>query len=160
ENLDDGHGHVPADVIPGGIPRHELLRRVAGIAVPVSEGLALRGHLRDHGDIALLRLDLREAAALVLTPPRGPAPSRPVPIDPIRTSSRASTTMNARWRLRPHDRDRILALSRSSGLSPLVAQLLINRGIEDPRRAVAFLEARMGNLHDPELLPGAAEAAA
>src|SRR5438094_709628 len=64
-------------------------------------------------------------------------------------------TRNPRWRLRPHDPARILALSRGSGLSPLVAQLLINRGIDDPRRATSFLEARMGSLHDPELLPGA-----
>jgi single-stranded-DNA-specific exonuclease len=67
--------------------------------------------------------------------------------------------MNARWRLRPHDPARMLALSRGSGLSPLVAQILINRGIDDPRRALAFLEARLGSLHDPELLPGAVEAA-
>ena len=56
-------------------------------------------------------------------------------------------------------RTRIRELSRRSGLSPLVAQLLLNRGIEDPTVAVAFLEARLGSLHDPELLPGAVEAA-
>jgi single-stranded-DNA-specific exonuclease len=67
--------------------------------------------------------------------------------------------MNARWRLKPHDPDRILALSRAAGISPLVAGLLLNRGIADPARAVAFLEARMGSLHDPELISGAAEAA-
>ncbi len=67
--------------------------------------------------------------------------------------------MNARWRVRPHDATRILDLSRKSGLSPLLAQLLLNRGIDDPKRATAFLEARMGSLHDPELLPGAVEAA-
>ena len=62
---------------------------------------------------------------------------------------------NARWRLKPHDTGRIESLSREARLSPLVAQLLINRGIEEPARAVAFLEAKMGSLHDPELLPGA-----
>jgi single-stranded-DNA-specific exonuclease len=67
--------------------------------------------------------------------------------------------MNARWRLRPHEPGRILSLSRGAGISPLLAQLLINRGIEDPGRAVAFLEARLGSLHDPELLPGAVAAA-
>jgi single-stranded-DNA-specific exonuclease len=67
--------------------------------------------------------------------------------------------MNAHWRLRPHEPGRILALSRRAGISPLVAQLLINRGIEQPERAVAFLEARLGSLHDPELLPGAVQAA-
>ena len=42
-------------------------------------------------------------------------------------------------------------------ISPLVAQLLINRGIDDPGRALAFLAAKLGTLHDPELLPGAME---
>jgi single-stranded-DNA-specific exonuclease len=67
--------------------------------------------------------------------------------------------MNARWRIKPHDPDRILSLSRQARISPLVAQLLLNRGIEDPVRARAFLDARLGSLHDPELIPGAAEAA-
>ncbi len=67
--------------------------------------------------------------------------------------------MHASWSLRPHDQGRILSLSRSAGISALVAQLLISRGIEDTATAVQFLEARMGSLHDPELLPGAAAAA-
>jgi single-stranded-DNA-specific exonuclease len=69
------------------------------------------------------------------------------------------STMNPRWRLRPHDPERITALSRAARVSPLVAQLLINRGIDEPERAVAFLQARLASLNDPELLPGAAEAA-
>ena len=64
--------------------------------------------------------------------------------------------MNDRWQLRPHDRSRIESLSRGAGISPLTASLLINRGIDDPARARAFLDTRMGTLHDPELLPGAA----
>ncbi len=67
--------------------------------------------------------------------------------------------MNARWRLRPHDESRIRELSGRSGLPPLVAQILLNRGVDDPARAVAFLDARMGSLHDPELMPGAVQAA-
>jgi single-stranded-DNA-specific exonuclease len=67
--------------------------------------------------------------------------------------------MNARWRLRPHDPGRIARLSHSARISPLVAQLLINRGIDDPARAVAFLSAKLGMLHDPDLLPGAVLAA-
>lgn len=67
--------------------------------------------------------------------------------------------MNAHWRIQPHDRAGIDRLSRGAGISPLVAQLLINRGIEDPARARAFLDARLGDLHDPELLPGAVAAA-
>ncbi len=67
--------------------------------------------------------------------------------------------MNTRWRIKPHEPDRILGLSRSARISPLVAQLLINRGIDDPVRALAFLSAKLGTLHDPELLPGAIGAA-
>src|ERR1700692_3588727 len=66
---------------------------------------------------------------------------------------------NARWRMMPHDSGRIDSLGRGARIAPLVAQLLINRGIEDPSRAVAFLEAKMGSLHDPELLPGTVDAA-
>jgi single-stranded-DNA-specific exonuclease len=67
--------------------------------------------------------------------------------------------MKAGWRLRPHDEATIRELSRRSGLSPLVSQILLNRGIDDPVLAVAFLEAKMSSLHDPELLPGAVQAA-
>lgn len=67
--------------------------------------------------------------------------------------------MNARWRLRPHDESGIRELSRQSGLSPLVSQVLLNRGVTDPARARSFLEAKLSSLHDPELLPGATEAA-
>jgi single-stranded-DNA-specific exonuclease len=67
--------------------------------------------------------------------------------------------MNAHWRIKPHDPARIQSLSRGAGISPLVAQLLLNRGIDDPKRARAFLEARLGSLFDPELLPGAVDAA-
>jgi single-stranded-DNA-specific exonuclease len=67
--------------------------------------------------------------------------------------------MNPRWRLRPHDTEQIMALSRAAGISPLVAQLLINRGISDPGRAVVFLQAKLGALNDPECLPGVVEAA-
>ena len=52
--------------------------------------------------------------------------------------------MNARWRIKPHDPAGIESLSRGAAISPLVAQLLLNRGIDDPVRARAFLEARLG----------------
>jgi single-stranded-DNA-specific exonuclease len=67
--------------------------------------------------------------------------------------------MNARWRIKPHDAVRIQSLSHGAGISPLLAQLLVNRGIEDPVRARAFLDARLGSLIDPELIPGAVDAA-
>jgi single-stranded-DNA-specific exonuclease len=67
--------------------------------------------------------------------------------------------MTPHWRLRPHDPDAIAALSRGAGVHELVAHLLVNRGITEPSRARAFLDARRDGLHDPALLPGATEAA-
>jgi single-stranded-DNA-specific exonuclease len=67
--------------------------------------------------------------------------------------------MSAQWRLRPHDRDAITGLAGATGLHPLVAHLLLNRGIRDAGAATRFLEAKRNSFHDPELLPGAAEAA-
>jgi single-stranded-DNA-specific exonuclease len=64
-----------------------------------------------------------------------------------------------RWRLRPHEPERIAALSQGAGVAPLIAQLLLNRGIDEPATAREFLDARLTHLHDPATLPGAAEAA-
>jgi single-stranded-DNA-specific exonuclease len=67
--------------------------------------------------------------------------------------------MTARWRLLPHDAARIAAFSHEAHVTPLVAQLLMNRGIDDPERANAYLQAKLVTLHDPDSLPGATEAA-
>jgi single-stranded-DNA-specific exonuclease len=67
--------------------------------------------------------------------------------------------MSMRWRLLPFDSDRIASLSRSAGISPLTAQLLINRGVDAADLAVAFLEAKLSQLNDPESLPGVVDAA-
>ncbi|WZO96316.1 single-stranded-DNA-specific exonuclease RecJ [Isosphaeraceae bacterium EP7] len=64
-----------------------------------------------------------------------------------------------RWRFRPFDRGPIEELARESGLPPLLAHLLWNRGIRDAITASEFLEAKMKGLHDPESLPGIVEAA-
>src|SRR3954453_5213215 len=65
----------------------------------------------------------------------------------------------ARWRLRPYDAARVQDLSREAGLPSLVAPLLLNRGIRDAGGVSTFLDCRLNQLHDPELLPGAVEAA-
>ena len=64
-----------------------------------------------------------------------------------------------RWRYRPFDGARIAEFARTVNVAPLTAQLLINRGVETSALAEAFLDPRMGRLHDPETLPGAVEAA-
>jgi len=67
--------------------------------------------------------------------------------------------MPKRWRIHPHDPDRIAWLRRAAGIPDVVAQLLICRGICDPDVARDFLAPKLSNLRDPALLPGCAEAA-
>jgi single-stranded-DNA-specific exonuclease len=67
--------------------------------------------------------------------------------------------MSKRWRIHAHDPERIASLTRSAGIPPVVAQLLICRGMEDSSTARVFLDPKLTDLHDPELLPGCAEAA-
>ncbi len=55
------------------------------------------------------------------------------------------------WRLRrpsPHASN----LANETGITPLQAQLLINRGITDPSSALSFLSPRLSDLTDPMLL--------
>jgi single-stranded-DNA-specific exonuclease len=61
--------------------------------------------------------------------------------------------------LLPHNPDAIERLAARLRLSPIVAQLLLNRGITDPEAAQRFLQAPLSGLHPPESLPGAAQAA-
>jgi single-stranded-DNA-specific exonuclease len=64
-----------------------------------------------------------------------------------------------RWRFRPHDAARIAFLERSAAVSPVVAQLLLGRGIADPAQARVFIESKLSGLREPELLPGLTDAA-
>ncbi len=64
-----------------------------------------------------------------------------------------------RWRIRPHDSERISFLERAAGVAPVVAQMLLCRGIEDPDIAREFLSAKLTSLRDPHDLPGATAAA-
>jgi single-stranded-DNA-specific exonuclease len=66
---------------------------------------------------------------------------------------------NKRWRFQPHDADRIARLEQAAGVPPIVAQLLIGRGVYEADAARTFLDAKLTGLRDPDLLPGAAEAA-
>lgn len=63
------------------------------------------------------------------------------------------------WHLLPHDRGAVERLARDAAVPPVVAQLLLNRGIGDAEQAKRFLHAPFKGLHDPCLLPGAAAAA-
>lgn len=63
------------------------------------------------------------------------------------------------WRLLPHDRDAVQRLASSLSVSPLVAQLLLNRGVSAGDQARRFLDAPLSSLHPPESLPGLSDAA-
>jgi single-stranded-DNA-specific exonuclease len=63
------------------------------------------------------------------------------------------------WKLPLHDAAQIAALSRELRVPAVLAQLLLSRGITEPREARSFLHASLMGLHDPSLLPGAAVAA-
>jgi single-stranded-DNA-specific exonuclease len=67
--------------------------------------------------------------------------------------------MPKRWRIASHDPARVAALGRAAGIPAVVAQLLIGRGISDPDGARQFLDVKLSGLRDPELLPGAMQAA-
>jgi single-stranded-DNA-specific exonuclease len=58
------------------------------------------------------------------------------------------------WTLLPHDRAAIERLAQSLRVSPIVAQLLLNRRVAEPAQAERFLHCPLKGLHEPEQLPG------
>lgn len=63
------------------------------------------------------------------------------------------TLKQYRWKLRPAvDEAGPQSLTQSLGVSPIVAQLLCQRGFGEIDSARAFLEPRMSSLHDPAAL--------
>jgi single-stranded-DNA-specific exonuclease len=63
------------------------------------------------------------------------------------------------WRYHPHDAERIGHMERSAGVSPIIAQLLVARGVTCPDAARQFLDPKLTALRDPETLPGVPQAA-
>jgi len=57
------------------------------------------------------------------------------------------------WSICPAD-GRAKALAESLGVSPLLAQVLVNRGITDVRAGHAFLRPKLNELISPEKMPG------
>lgn len=62
--------------------------------------------------------------------------------------------MGKRWKIIPHDGKGIDELSKRANVSPLIAKILLARGVVDPQHISTFLEAKLDQLRDPELLPG------
>lgn len=63
------------------------------------------------------------------------------------------------WRLIPSDPDATNRLAAAIQVSPVVAQLLLNRGVTEPAAARRFLDAPLSGLHPPSLLPDVPAAA-
>lgn len=57
------------------------------------------------------------------------------------------------WRLLPANPDDANRLAKGAKVSPVVAQLLLNRGIRDAAAAQQFLNASLASLHAPASLP-------
>lgn len=68
--------------------------------------------------------------------------------------------MQKSWRILPHDSGRVESLMRSAGVPPVVAQLLVSRGVYRADDARLFLESKLTGLRDPMELPGVPEASA
>ncbi len=56
------------------------------------------------------------------------------------------------WILREHHPASATLLSEELGLQPLIAQILVSRGIEKPEAADMFFSARLEDLHSPYLM--------
>jgi len=67
--------------------------------------------------------------------------------------------MAKKWTFHPHDAALIRRLSSQLQVSPLLAQVLIARGLGDSEGAKSFLNAKLSDLNDPALLPGVERAA-
>jgi single-stranded-DNA-specific exonuclease len=66
---------------------------------------------------------------------------------------------NKRWRFQLHDAERVSRLEQLACVPPIVAQLLLARGVYEAEAARTFLDAKLTGLRDPGLLPGATDAA-
>ncbi|RPI25302.1 MAG: single-stranded-DNA-specific exonuclease RecJ [Acidobacteria bacterium] len=60
--------------------------------------------------------------------------------------------MQLRWDVLTAPADRVHALAAELGISELTARLLVNRGLENPEEASAFLCTSLAGLHDPHLM--------
>ncbi len=76
--------------------------------------------------------------------------SRPAP---LRSQSKLDSFRKKQWAIRPPD-DRSAELAQSLKVSPVLGQVLINRGITDAQSASAFLRPKLTQLIDPAQMPG------
>lgn len=75
-------------------------------------------------------------------------PESPAPSVPAASASRQRLP-NQRWHIAAADAEVAIALAEATGLSPLLAQVLVNRGITTPSVAQAFLDPESVQLPSP-----------
>ena len=56
------------------------------------------------------------------------------------------------WHIKPCDESFVTTLIKKTGLSPLIARLLVLRGISVPEQAEEFLTPSLARMPDPSLL--------
>jgi len=72
---------------------------------------------------------------------------------PVRGESKLDSYCKKQWAVRPPD-GRTAQLAKSLKVSPLLAQVLINRGITDAQTGFVFLRPKLTQLIDPAQMPG------
>jgi single-stranded-DNA-specific exonuclease len=84
--------------------------------------------------------------------------SRASSSEPLHKNHRSRDCAEKKWVISPADQ-RADQLAKSLKVSPLLAQLLINRGVTDAQAGAAFLRPKLTDLISPELMPGVRDAA-
>jgi single-stranded-DNA-specific exonuclease len=64
------------------------------------------------------------------------------------------SALNRKWVFANAEDGAVNRLNEDHGLSALLAQLMVNRGLGDPEAARFFLDARLDTVHDPFLMRG------
>jgi len=67
--------------------------------------------------------------------------------------------MPKKWIIRSYDQEHVNSLERKADVHPLLAQLLVGRGVDRPESVAAFLQPKLTDLRAPALLPGCIETA-
>ncbi|NIP26973.1 MAG: single-stranded-DNA-specific exonuclease RecJ [Phycisphaerae bacterium] len=80
--------------------------------------------------------------------------TNPAALQALRETKKARVgSPTKKWVIRPPD-DRSVPLAKSLKVSPLLAQVLINRGITDVQAGGIFLRPKLTELIEPEKMPG------
>ncbi len=74
-------------------------------------------------------------------------------LTPLRSQAKLDSYCKKQWAIRPPD-GRSAELAKSLKVSPLLAQVLINRGLTDAQNASVFLRPKLTQLIDPAEMPG------